>query len=240
MKKRYAYAECYRILDVDPACSWDELRRAYKLQIQKWHPDRFADKTAEKDAADDKIKRITAAHQQLVAYYRRHGKLPPPETEPAPQKLPRPDRVRPNAAASSDWPKQTAKNEPKSNILPIMGGILLIAVLFWFNSPNNELSSPKSVRKEPAKTAIQKDLSNEEYPLHEQTVTAEIPTAPKDEKFVTYGSSIGEVISIQGPPSQSEGDIWYYGDSELYFKDGVVIGWKHMPGSKLRTGVVNK
>ena len=111
MQQRYTYAECYRILDVNPACSWDELRRAYKVQIHLWHPDKFADKTAEKAAADDKIKGITTAHQQLVVFYREHGKLPASEVVVAPRKLPQPERKRPRAAAPSNRSHHTATSK---------------------------------------------------------------------------------------------------------------------------------
>lgn len=38
--------------------------------------------------------------------------------------------------------------------------------------------------------------------------------------YFTIGSSEDDVLSIQGTPSRVEGDKWYYGFSELRFKDG--------------------
>ncbi|MDQ1363867.1 MAG: hypothetical protein QG652_1729 [Pseudomonadota bacterium] len=239
MKKRYAYTECYRILDVNPACSWDELRRAYKHQIQKWHPDRFADKTAEKEAADDKIKRITAAHQQLVAYYRQHGKLPAPETEPVPQKLPQPDVVHVHAATSPVRSRPAAKIQKKSGVMPVVGGLIIIGILFWLYTQSDDLIDSEYTSNKPNKSSVQTKNSGYEEGQYEQAgENGSITVEPVTGKFITYGSSIGEVISIQGPPDKDEGDIWYYGDSELYFEKGKVTGWKHISGSGLKTGIV--
>ena len=63
MKRKYSYDECYRILNTKPNCSWDELRKAYKIQIQKWHPDRFQEGTSKKDAAEEKIKDINRSEE---------------------------------------------------------------------------------------------------------------------------------------------------------------------------------
>ena len=94
MKKEYPYTECYQILRIKPDSDWDELRKSYKLQIQKWHPDRYKDKSAEKDAANEKIKKLNIAYQQLFRYFQEHGSLPeikqdkpPPQTTPVKRTL---------------------------------------------------------------------------------------------------------------------------------------------------------
>jgi hypothetical protein len=242
MKKRYTYAECYRILDIDPACTWDELRRSYKLQIHKWHPDRYTDKSAEKAAADDKIKRITTAHQQLVTYFRQHGKLPAPETPPAPQKLPQPDKMHPRAATSSSRAKHAEPPVKKTGLVSVVGGIILAGTLFWFYLTSNDVTSTMPQPSASATSAPQiKSKPDFDSNQHSQIATRpeQQPTIAEDE-FITYGSSIGEVIAIQGAPTDNIGDTWYYGNSELYFENGKVVGWKHASDSKLKTGIVTK
>ncbi|MGA9672502.1 MAG: J domain-containing protein [Terracidiphilus sp.] len=49
--------------------------------------------------------------------------------------------------------------------------------------------------------------------------------------YVTIGSTKDEVIELQGPPTSSSDDKLVYGRSELYLKDGGVIGWKIDPVS---------
>ena len=247
MKQHYTYAECYRILDVNPVCSRDELRRAYKLQIHHWHPDKFADKSAEKNTADDKIKCITTAHQQLVIYYREHGKLPLPETADAPRKLPQPEvkeRKRAPVDHSTRHSTQRSRQPPRSvkkssGIAPILGAMIIAVVLFWFYAPSEQLE-PGLKQVKPL--TVSSSNKAEALPisvqpgLAQQSVTATVVA----EEFITYGSSIGEVINIQGAPTSTEGDTWYYAESELYFEAGKVVGWRHAGDSRLKTGITTK
>jgi len=48
---------------------------------------------------------------------------------------------------------------------------------------------------------------------------------PKDSKYFTYGDTGGRVFEIQGVPTKTVGDIWYYGQSEVHFQDGRVKSW---------------
>jgi len=48
---------------------------------------------------------------------------------------------------------------------------------------------------------------------------------PQLEAFFTSGSSIADVIDIQGAPTKTEGDVWFYGNSEVHFKNGEVSYW---------------
>ena len=69
MAQRYSIGDCYKILSVTADCSWEELRKIYRLQIKKWHPDRFKENTPSKIAAEEKIKAINVAFQQLSDYF---------------------------------------------------------------------------------------------------------------------------------------------------------------------------
>jgi len=51
--------------------------------------------------------------------------------------------------------------------------------------------------------------------------------------YFTRGSSISDVIGIQGAPSETDGDIWYYGKSEVHFNEGRVTHWVRHQDSPL-------
>ena len=51
---------------MSPSCTADELKRAYRREALKWHPDRHPD-GAEKTAAEARFKKISAAYQELSA-----------------------------------------------------------------------------------------------------------------------------------------------------------------------------
>jgi hypothetical protein len=62
--------------------------------------------------------------------------------------------------------------------------------------------------------------------------TAAHPTQPATNKlkpYVTVGSTQDEVLAQQGTPTASSEDKLVYGNSELYLKDGRVVGWRIDP-----------
>ncbi|MGB7541249.1 MAG: hypothetical protein WBM28_04435 [Burkholderiales bacterium] len=48
------------------------------------------------------------------------------------------------------------------------------------------------------------------------------------------GSTLGEVYSVQGVPTLTQGDTWYYGRSEIRFNHGKVASWEEHPENPLR------
>ena len=52
--------------------------------------------------------------------------------------------------------------------------------------------------------------------------------------YLTVGSTRDEVLAQAGPPTASSEEKLVYGKSELYLKDGAVIGWRIDPSSPIR------
>ena len=76
--------------------------------------------------------------------------------------------------------------------------------------------------------------SNAKTRLPQTAHTATHPTQPatiKLKPYVTVGSTRDEVLAQQGTPTASSEDKLVYGTSELYFKDGRVVGWRIDPFS---------
>jgi outer membrane protein assembly factor BamE (lipoprotein component of BamABCDE complex) len=57
------------------------------------------------------------------------------------------------------------------------------------------------------------------------------PATIKLKPYVTVGSTRDEVLAQQGTPTASSEDKLVYGTSELYLKDGRVVGWRIDPFS---------
>ena len=58
-----------------------------------------------------------------------------------------------------------------------------------------------------------------------------------DEKvkaYFTYGDPPGKVYEVQGVPTKIDGDIWYYGKSEVHFTKGRVSFWSVIPPDELK------
>lgn len=59
--------DCYRLLDVEPGVSPDELERAHRDLTKVWHPDRFGHDPALRRKAEEKLKAINEAYQTIRA-----------------------------------------------------------------------------------------------------------------------------------------------------------------------------
>jgi hypothetical protein len=58
------------------------------------------------------------------------------------------------------------------------------------------------------------------------------PPAPRTiHSYITVGSTKDEVIALQGTPTETSDDKLVYGKSELYLKDGAVVGWRIDPNA---------
>jgi len=289
MNKSYNYTDCYRILSLAPDCSRDDLRKSYKRLIQKWHPDRFTDGSKEKSAADDKIKIINIAYNQLQSYYRKTGELPKPEsqkqqtkkkqtekhsaTQPAPPKKETNQQSRKASSQTRQQHDTAATSRPARTSTarrPVFTGIMtlmLLAATYFIFTSSTEIETNKTATEpqtqittgvqraspEIAKTKTSRnylDQSNlKTAPMSSELTSKKAKTSNNslsiteqvtDDPYFTQGSSLGEVINIQGAPSKTDGDIWYYGDSEVHFVDGEVSHWIRKIGHPIKARIQTK
>ena len=64
---------------------------------------------------------------------------------------------------------------------------------------------------------------------------ARTPPAPRGiQPYITVGSTRDEVLAQRGTPTASAENKLVYGKSELYLKDGAVVGWRIDPASPIR------
>jgi len=251
------YKQCYKTLNLNPGCGWDQLRSAYKTQIQRWHPDKFEDGSAKKDAAQEKIKDLNKAYQYLSKFYKKNGFLPEiePETEqekPATvksQSTPATEAAssRPQTKPVSETKTKTASSTSQVNARPIknaiIASIIVISLVYYALShltDNHDRNIEKSSVRSPdihqynksSTEAVENDSLNKDIAEEKKKTKAR-----KNNKEFTYGSSIGEVIMIQGEPTKIEDNVWYYGDSKVYFHNGIVQSWERSMGSPLKAGL---
>lgn len=58
--------DCYRLLDLDPRASDEEVRRAHRDLLKVWHPDRFAHDPSLRQKAEEKTKTINEAYETIT------------------------------------------------------------------------------------------------------------------------------------------------------------------------------
>ncbi len=56
---------CYADLELRPGASWEQIKRAYREQVRRHHPDRCQGAAREQRAAEDRMKRVTLAYAQI-------------------------------------------------------------------------------------------------------------------------------------------------------------------------------
>jgi hypothetical protein len=229
------YTKNYRILGILPGASWKQLRQAYKKLVNAWHPDRFQQNTRQKKLAEEKTKEITQSYKELAEYYRKHGALPLTGREEAPSTGA--DRPAPYPAKEPDagatTPDETASGTPSraapkarafhKRVFHAVAAMVLLgfAYVVWQVDPQEQRSySALEDAKNPAL-----DMPQDESPIN----------ISEPEAHFTVGSSLGEVYTIQGIPTRTEGDIWYYGNSKVYFAKGKVLSWEENIDNPLKT-----
>jgi curved DNA-binding protein CbpA len=83
--------QAYEILGLKPGVSLDEIRKAYRGLVKKWHPDCFTD-AIEKQEAEEIIKKINAAYKILKSQV----SISSDSVESAAPKSPTPNKTKPN------------------------------------------------------------------------------------------------------------------------------------------------
>ncbi len=106
------------------------------------------------------------------------------------------------------------------------------------SNQENKISNSKNSANTNATSVTNEDKAYEEtekikspFSVKERTSafapssTLGIYEEPEDSKYFTYGDTGGRVFEIQGVPTKTIGDIWYYGQSEVHFQNGRVKSW---------------
>lgn len=225
MTHSHTYQQCYKLLNVDEHCSTEEVKRSYKRLIQKWHPDRY-ETDNEKEIATQRITSITTAYKQLSDYHRKNGCFPDiqPTNSPTPHVRVQPHQYQEPPKQNVNEPPGNSVHQSQSETTTKTTGsafFRVVAVIMIFVLGYSFL---------PEETA------KDHPPLHDKNKTKKASSKPDKKKisskktvkkkaYFTYGSRLADVILVQGPPDKMEGNIWYYGKSEIHFKDGAVVYW---------------
>ncbi len=231
------YINNYNTLGIQPGANWKELRDAYKNLVKTWHPDRFQQDVNQKKIAEERTKEINKSYKELAEYYKKHGVLPIANATPRPgHQAVAPDKPEPSRKSATP-PKNTASHahaeppvkerSPRISRVAIVLGTLGTVYIVWSltaTQPSSQAPQREETRLQMLDTM---DLRNS---------PAENPIASK-ERFFTHGTSLGEVIAIQGVPTRTEKDVWYYGNSKIYFSEGSVIRWEESPDSLLKAEI---
>jgi len=231
----------YKTLNAKPYCDIKELRKAYKIQIQKWHPDKYINDPAKIDIAEQKTIKVNQAYKHLLHQYRNFGQ-PVKPVEHAEKKT-RPTIIIPPISTANSNRSSKANNSADKGYLPILLPIfittLMIILYLYETEEKTEISSTNELVTAQFGTATT-GAHSENIPVTSNSAHSDSsPTSELEEEvsFYTEGSSIKDVLSIQGVPNEVKNSIWYYGKSEVHFRNGKVTNWIRKPGSPLKARI---
>lgn len=223
--------QCYQKLDLKPECSWKELQAGYRRLVQKWHPDRYQQHPDQQHVAAHRMLEINEAYGILAQYYRQNGQLPfetPRRRNPAPElgAAFAPPRA---AAPDVDFDERLHALEThmaRSRLFDILPWLIIASILalgYYYLTAYHETTSLHG---------------GEHLLLGDTDATPAAAAKPKPlaptSAYFTYGDTPGRVYEVQGLPTRTEGNLWLYGASEVYFENGVVSSWHSDPGQPLR------
>ncbi|MBI3546665.1 MAG: DnaJ domain-containing protein [Gammaproteobacteria bacterium] len=230
------YLKNYRILGIAPGATWKELRQAYKSLVNTWHPDRFQQNPQQKKWAEEKTKEITQSYQELAEYHKTFGVLPieaenretlvpqAPTVSPAPAR--QPAHSSHSTTSDSETGARTSKRRSSTFVTRIVFSAALIGAVYLVSQLAPEKQAEKISEEAPAAEAA----GAQEHPSFD-------PLTAPPEKYITIGTPLGEVYAIQGVPTKTEKDIWFYGASKIYFSQGAVTRWEESPDHPLRVKI---
>ncbi len=219
----------YFQLDLEPGCSLEELKRAYRVRVAELHPDRHGDRT-DSNQGLEALTELTSLYSKAIRFHRIHGRLPgaaPKAGGEHTSHTVHPAQPRHAGRGSHDAtptsPRVTAsrpigRSDPAPNrttptlaIVTILVLVIVMLALHWSES-GLEQKAENSLHAQEA----------------EQSYDAQEPR-------LELGMEEGAVFAIQGAPVVVQDGIWNYGSSWVRFEDGHLVDWSSVPPNQLRT-----
>jgi len=232
------YADYYALLNLAPDADWPMVRTQYRRLVGQWHPDRFSDDPDKQRYAEARTKQIVGAYHALEQFHRDHGALPgivSAAAKLAADRATRVDSAREARDASGlgrtfdtrvgrDAHRVAVRKGSKASRRIVLATLVLVAGTYalyryvWTEEQAGD--APPAVM------------------AHEPSAAPRLREAPEEsteQQTISIGSTFGDVYAIQGIPTRTEGNTWFYGDSKIRFFEGSVVSWEESPGHPLRT-----
>lgn len=217
------YLQHYQTLGVQPGCAWRELKNAYRRQVKTWHPDHFEEHRHDKFVAEERIKEINKAFRALSDFHRQNGRLPLSGDDLTTDNGPAATSYTGSGLGAETWAAPAKQPRFLNPLRVMLIGVVLGLVYVWIA---------------PRKEQGYQEASEEN---HAQAPAVDVSPGPSiqprqtaGDGYFTVGSTSEEVYALQGIPSRIEARVWYYGDSRVYFVNGMVSSWHHDPRNPLK------
>ena len=245
------YTNHLQVLGVDHDSSWSDIKTAFQRAAREWHPDRHIEEPEKQKLAEERFKIISQAYNALSSYYQRHGRLPgdPAQAQEASPLAEEQGFEAPRQAGTSIWSRHASEEESmlwhiivrRSAIvlLSIGTAIALLILLLSADGPFSNLAAdrPYTAGKPLGGNGPGSRPLNLVRP---DSPAVAVKPVQHHSKSLALGATFGETQDILGVPARVEGDIWFYGKSEIHFKDGFVADWIISDSDPLNVSLTRK
>lgn len=205
------FSQMYADLGLQPDCSLEQFKRAYRQRVSELHPDRAPNLATPANGLP--LGDLIALQSAALAFHREHGRLPGSTLRhhPADSAVAQTTAHRPSYSSGDGDPRAAAARWPIAAVL--LAGALLAGV--FLDNPNSSPPAPP-----PASAPVP-------GPLPE---AAAVPSGPLE-----LGMDAATVRSIQGDPMRIDEDTWEYGPSWLRIEHNQLVDWYSSPLYRLKT-----
>ena len=208
MSAQTDFIALYSELGIEPDCSLDGLRMAYRRRVADLHPDRAG------ESREDELKALNLRYAAALEFHRHYGRLP---GAPAPSarrsQTVRPGRIAATATATAGSEMEAAQPRRPSRMM-VYGMVLVAALLVWWLS-----------RTDGPAAGLSGGVAGNERETPRPAAIA-----------LRQGMDAREVVAMLGQPVSRElgGTHWLYGPSWVRFECSKVIDWYSSPLQPLR------
>ena len=226
-----SFKECYQILNVSDNGDWPTIRKKYKTLIQQCHPDRLPENSPQLKEAEEAIRKYNAAYKKIADYYQTNKALPSRSSfqDQHDTQTHTPRKKRPTVNHGHIRKKTKKKQQKPVKTILSLGSVSLLSLFIfgqYLYKPMPSEEDQSLIKKQPIETTNPINDTSTAFVKEKELVSQPI-------RLFTTGSSLGEVILIQGEPTRIEQNTWYYGKSTVTFTNGVVSDWSRDPETPL-------
>lgn len=207
---RTDFIALYRQLAIDPGCTPEEFKRAYRRRVSELHPDRFG----ERGGGEEVLKSLNLGYAAAMEFHRAHGRFPGSTTSRPASAGPRPPVRDTRPVPRQDAPVEHMAGPVKPRWL------LLVLVLLLVVLVASQLMDDGAA-------------ANSDTPLPSPTVANSARAVERitPAGALQVGMLAGEVLALLGAPPETidDGRHWLYGPSWVRVACGQVTDWYSSP-----------